>query len=127
MTQSGMLYQSPVEVTDLDLAFPARGPELTPAYEVLPTPFVTALPDNLWRNLFNDVFRNIAEDVELIPKYGVDADLAWRHLRVVMGTYGTKHEHKEAGWVWLASLWFEAARWKHRGMEYQVGVWPTRD
>ena len=120
-------FLQPTPVTDVDLAFPARGVELTPVYEAIPRKFRTEVWDNLWLNLFRDVFAGQADELQLLPAAGVDPDQAWRHLRVVMGTFGTKHEHKEIGWVWLASRWFCAARWKHQGMDYQVGEWSAPD
>lgn len=40
------------------------------------------------------------------PKEGIDMQLAIRHLQRINSSWTPKHEHKEAGVAYLASLWF---------------------
>jgi len=41
------------------------------------------------------------------PKVGIDLKKAMRHLKCIQASFAPKHEHKEAGVAYLASLWFE--------------------
>lgn len=103
-------WATPHAVEDVDIAFPARGPELTPSREELPEDM-----DGLrcWRDL--SFALNIgtidATTVRLLPKEGIDAEEAWRHLLVAFRTFGTKIEDKLDGTAYLMSLWFDAAIW----------------
>ena len=96
----------PVVVDDLDLAFPARGVELTPPAEVVPD----GVPES-WERFVSDVFMGLARDLQMVPADGIDPGAAWKHLDVVLGCFGTKHQDKIAGAAWLASLWFDAVIW----------------
>ncbi|MGN7187003.1 hypothetical protein [Microbacterium enclense] len=103
-------WSRPAEVTDVDIAFPARGPELTPAYETVSEEFKSQR--NVWVRVAERWFFH-GDPFDRFDIYGpvegVDGDLAVRHLQVVLGTYGTKHQHKIAGAAFLLSLWFERA------------------
>ena len=92
------------EVSDVDIAFPARGDEFTPPWDEIPDEFKKGQTPEV--NLFSDLFYGQPSSVTLEPREGVDREKAIRVLRVVMGTYGTKHEHKEAGWAYLVRQWF---------------------
>lgn len=101
-------WSVPSPVSDIDIAFAARGPELTPDYEDVPDEFKRS--GSVWVRFIDHWFfrGNPTEAFEVgRPRDGVDAELAFRHLKVVLGTFGTKHEHKTAGAAWLLSLWFE--------------------
>lgn len=104
-------WAQPTEVSDLDIAFAARGPELTPDYRIVPDEFKGFGSRNPWVKFIEHWFFEgdpfAAFDVHG-PKEGIDGDRAIRHLRVVMSTFGTKHEHKTAGAAWLMSLWFDS-------------------
>lgn len=103
-------WAQPHAVTDIEIAFAARGPELTPDYDVLPADF-TRWNGNLWVE-FAEHWFSLGDPFKAFdvtgPNPGIDGDAAIRHLRVVMGTWGTKHEHKIAGAAWLMSIWFTA-------------------
>lgn len=101
-------WNKPHDVTDIDIAFAARGPELTPDYAEVPDRFKNgATAEEQFVNHW--FFRgNPFEAFNLYgPVEGVDGDKAIRHLKVVLGTFGTKHEHKIAGAAYLVSLWFD--------------------
>lgn len=108
MTKTSNTWAQPTEVSDIDIAFAARGPQLTPAYEDVPDDFKhghspeEAFISHWFAN--GDPFS--AFDV-YGPVDGVDGRKAVRHLQVVLGTFGTKHEHKISGAAYLMSLWFE--------------------
>ena len=92
-------------VDDVDVAFPARGAELTPPYEEIPNEFKRS--DTPEVRLFWRLFVGKPPEVGLKPREGVDGVMALKVLQVVMSTYGTKHEHKVAGWAFLCREWFE--------------------
>lgn len=55
----------------------------------------------------------VEEDVsKLIPMVQEQIDKAFKHLGAIQGSFEPKHEHKEAGVAWLASLWFDEVVWK---------------
>lgn len=43
-----------------------------------------------------------------VPREGIDLRQAMDNLACVQGSWAPKHEHKEAGVAWLASLWFSS-------------------
>lgn len=94
----------PSEVTDIDLAFPARGIELMPDLDIIPDEF----QGNEWNRFAEDWFMFGWPEQGLFPKEGVDPEKAVAHARVVLGCYGIKHEHKIAGVGFLLSLWFDS-------------------
>ena len=100
-------WAKPHEVSNIDIAFPARGGELTPDYSEVPDEFKNS--GSLWVQFIDHWFALgnpfAAFDV-YGPNEGIDGDLAIRHLKVVLGTFATKHEHKVAGAAYLMSLWF---------------------
>lgn len=114
-------WAKPSPTTDLDLAFPARGPELTPVDDV---PDDSEWARGEWEPLVNGLFAGTIDgpSLSLLPAGDIDAREAWDHLQVVLGTFGTKHEHKIRGAAWLFSRWFEAAIWtERRGHPCQAG------
>lgn len=106
-------WRVPSKVTDVDIAFPARGDELTPPYESIPKEFKRH--SNAWVQ-FVDHWFSLGNPFSAFNVYGpvegVNGDEAIRHLKVVLGTFATKHEHKIAGAAYLMSLWFEAVERK---------------
>lgn len=112
----------PAVVTDADIAFPARGVELTPDFDELPDDY----RDLNMRGNHPEVFIHfelanalhafyavhlpLPEDLVFEFNEGVTADAVQRHVRVVVGTFGTKHEHKICGLAWLLSLWMKDIR-----------------
>lgn len=112
-----MDWNTPTPVDDVDLAFPSRGITLTPTDDV-PADFTPAG----WGDLVSHLFAHGSDDsLHLIPKRDIEAEVAWRHIRVVLGCYGLKHEQKVRGAAWLLSLWFEAAIWDTHNGECEAG------
>lgn len=93
------------QVHDVDLAFPSRGGELTPAWKDIPEEFKRS--DTPEVRLFGRLFAGVPIKVGLKAREGVDGTKALRVLKVVMGSYTLKHEHKTAGWAMLCREWFE--------------------
>lgn len=104
----------PEIVTAIDLAFPARGIRLKPGLEEIPADFK---PPAVYQHLFHAVFFGTGKDFQFLPADDIDPEVAWRHLLVVAGCYGFKHEDKEYLWCWLASQWYPSFRY----------LYPVRD
>lgn len=95
------IWDHPHEVSDVDVAFPARGGELVPLDEEIPE------VDPKWLELQRRWFyEGLPGQTEFHCVEGVDGEKAFRHLAVVNSTYAIKHEHKERAFAYLASRWF---------------------
>jgi len=93
------------EVRDVDLAFGCKAMSLMPARKDIPEEFCKH--DGPWQNLVGQWFFRGLEGASFLPKKGVDAQKAMRHLRAIMVSFDPKHEHKTAGCAYLLSEWFE--------------------
>lgn len=105
MTEREDRYVQPAPVTDLQIAFPADLRELLPPLELIPDEFKRGR--NEWTKFVDRWFFEGFPESGVIRKDGVDAELAYRHLSVLIGSYEPKHEHKVAAVAWLASRWFD--------------------
>ena len=99
----------PVELSDLDLAFPAKVSQLMPKYTDIPKEFTDFNRHNKWQQMVSDWFFCGLKDLKLAPKAGIDSKKAIRHISAIMGSFEPKHEHKEAACAYLLSLWFDDA------------------
>lgn len=98
-------FSKPTAVDDLTLAFPAGVMGLMPAYADIPDEFKRSRGQ--WQDWQGQwFFRGLQSYPE--PKDGIDVKQAMRHLAAIQGSYEPKHEHKEAGVAYLASLWFKS-------------------
>lgn len=113
-----MDWTQPTPVSDVDIAFPALGVQLTPTDDV-PADF----RPGAWGDLAAAAlaYGDQVQDLALAPRDGIDPEAAWRHLSVVLGCYGTKNQVKARGAAWLLSLWFEAAIWNTENGECEAG------
>lgn len=108
----------PVELTDVELAFPAHGLRLMPRD-------IERKPQ--WEELANDWFGNRVADIGLLcSKFLVDndgdAEKAWRHLRAIMGSFEPKHEQKIQAVGFLLGTWFRWGEWvTTEGVRKEVG------
>lgn len=118
-------FDAPVEVSDVQLAFPGNVMHLMPAFDDIPSDYRSnrrCWEQRLWIALF---FFGLA-DLELLPAEGIDPDKAFRHLRCIAGSFEPKHEHKEAALAYLTSRWFVGAWWKlNDGQEDCSENWQT--
>lgn len=106
-------WEKPSRVSDVELAFPAHGAQYTPLLEDLPEGFQMGNRGNLWIGFVERWFYSGDPWVEFEvgdARQDVDDLEAWRHLKVVLGTYETKHERKMAGGAYLMSRWFTGIR-----------------
>lgn len=114
-TQSDQ-WSVPMEVTDLDIAFPARGLELAPEWDDIPlefrpvgspTPEVRPyidLADQLF-NWYAGFAVGLKTNGVIEIKAGIEARTMQRHIQVVLLCYGFQHEHKIAAAAYLLSRW----------------------
>lgn len=98
-------WAAPQDVDDVTVAFPAKvcGTLLPPQTEI-PREFYDRR--NEWARITSQWFFK-GLDGRFIPKTGIDARRAVRHLSACMRSFEPKHEHKEAGVAYLLSLWFD--------------------
>ncbi len=94
----------PIPVTKADTVFGGKVHEILPPYEDIPDEFTSGRsPWVKWQREW--FFNGISKIPE--PKEGIDTNLAMANLACVQGSFAPKHEHKEAGVAYLASLWFQ--------------------
>lgn len=106
-------FSKPTVIDDVTLAFSANVQHLMPAYADIPAQFKNG--STMWNRFQSDWFYSGIQVSQMIPKPGIDKNLALRHLKVINGSYEPKHEHKEAAIAYLASLWFsEKSVWTAR-------------
>jgi hypothetical protein len=93
------------EVSDVELVFPTNVDKFLPS----------AIPDyenkDFWEGFTQSVFSSGLKE-KLVPKEGIDAGKALRHIKVCLGSWEPKHEHKIAGVAYLFSSWFEGIETK---------------
>jgi len=98
-----MKYQ-PINIDAVSQAFGGGAMNILPPYSAIPSEFKSS--GNQWNRWTASWFFKGLE-VLPVPKQGIDLRLAMRNLATVMRSWEPKHEHKEAGVAYLASLWFE--------------------
>jgi hypothetical protein len=98
----------PVDVSDLEIVFPAHVSHLMPPAEDIPQEFLNWNTRNRFQKVISAwIFDSLNADTEVIPKDGIDHVKAFRHIKTILGSYEPKHEYKEAASAYLLSLWFE--------------------
>ena len=95
----------PIPVSDVDIAFGGKAMEILPPVSAIPDEFYSYT--NKWNCFVSDWFFGGLKRYP-VPREGVDFKLALRNLACVIGSFEPKHEHKEAGAAYLASLWFSS-------------------
>lgn len=91
-------------ITQLDIAFgPKNIAEFLPAMGSIPKEFFeNSNPWNQWVSKW--FFNGLKEYVVAVE--GVNFKDAHAHIKVILGSFEPKHEHKIAGCAYLASMWF---------------------
>lgn len=108
-------FARPTPVNDVDLAFGGDIGKLMPLYRNLPDEFQRCWhhDSHKWCGPVNRWFGEGLDATKFKAKEGIDASMAWRHLRAIMGSWAPKHEHKIAAVAWLMSQWFEEPKHDH--------------
>jgi hypothetical protein len=95
---------NPVPVSDVEVAFPAMALDIMPEWDAIPEEYQDY---NTWSPFFMEWFtKGLPADVEFHMAGGIDGNTAFRHLSVILGSYAPRHQHKEAAFTFLCSLWF---------------------
>jgi hypothetical protein len=105
-------WTRPTPVTDVEIAFPANALDYMPSYADCKDA-LHAMEDRgrRWIDFQQAWFYDgLAADTKIDLRDGIDSEQAIRHLKVIQGSYASKHEHKEAAVAYLASLWFDDVR-----------------
>lgn len=99
-----MSKRVPIPVTPLDRAFGKTEGILPPMSEI-PSEFKSQ--NNAWVKWQQQWFFEGLQRWP-VPRDGVDLKTAMANLGCVQASFDPKHEHKEAGVAYLASLWFSS-------------------
>lgn len=109
MTQYMKAPFEPIEVSDLESAFPANVEHLMPALTDIPEEFRERSSN--WLQLVNRWFEiGLPATVQFAPNEPFSAEKAYRHLDCILRSFQPKHEHKMAAMAYLSSLWFHGVR-----------------
>lgn len=97
--------RKPIDVTAADRAFGSRKvlEQILPPMSEIPSEFKTQY--HPWVKWQQDWFFSGLKRYP-VPRDGIDRKQAMANLAVVQGSWEPKHEHKQAGVAYLASLWF---------------------
>lgn len=93
----------PRKVDDLDAAFGGSAMKILPPMNKIPDEFMSFR--NPWVKWQIDWFHKGLDHCPE-PRAGIDMNLAMVNLACVQRSFEPKHEHKQAGVAYLASLWF---------------------
>jgi len=94
---------TPIKLSALDIAFGGNAMQILPPNSAIPDEFKRQ--GGVWPKWQADWFYSGLKRWPK-PKDGIDMHLAMANLKCVMGSFEPKHEHKQAGVAYLASLWF---------------------
>lgn len=104
-------WSKPVAVSDLDVGMGARDMcVLLPQMKDIPEDFKSFFgrgEANKWVKIVDDMFFRGVKKIEIMPKEGVNSVIAMRHLKAILHSWESSHEHKTAGVAYLMSLWFD--------------------
>jgi hypothetical protein len=93
----------PTAVSDVDAAFGGQAMKILPKWKDIPSEFKSM--GNQWSQwAARWFFKGLTHYP--VPRDGIDLHAAMRNLATVQRSFEPKHEHKEAGVAYLASLWF---------------------
>jgi hypothetical protein len=93
------------KITGTDVAFgPKNIGDFLPLMSDIPKEFYDR--DNEWNKYICNWFFNGMKEWPVAVE-GVHFKQAAAHIRVILGSWEPKHEHKIAGCAYLASLWFK--------------------
>lgn len=103
-------WDTPKEVDDVTLAFPADVEHLMPERrfcedELKKLPGAGRDWVEFQRKWF---FEGLPATTTFNMREGINGTMAFRHLDAIQGSFQPKHEHKEAAVAYLASLWIES-------------------
>ena len=82
--------------------------EMIPPYDVIPSPYRAEFGEGkMWVELADRLFfRGNGQHVSYSMQEGINSQLAFVNLRVILSSFELKHEHKIAAAAYLMSRWF---------------------
>jgi len=92
------------EVSDAQLAFPARLGKMLPPRKEIPKKYWAWHGQDLASQWF---YEGLPKGTTFVPKEGVDRQKALRHLKALLGSFEPEHNHKMAAVTFLLDEWFE--------------------
>lgn len=95
----------PIAISRADVAFGGKVDQILPAWKDIPDEFKNGRSP--WVEWQSDWFFK-GLDRYPVAKDGIDLDMAMSNLAAIQGSWDPKHEHKQAGVAYLASLWFSS-------------------
>ena len=107
------------EATTIELAFPANVLEFMPKMEDIPDEFkgFGSKNDPIEVTFISDWFFGGIKKHTLIPREGVDGKKALNHIKMILGSFEPKHEHKEAACAFLVREWFSSVEYEKNKRE----------
>lgn len=102
-------WAKPKPVSDLILAFSANViGEYLPLETEIPDDFYQC--GNQYNRIVSKIFFGSTNGWDFLLKDGIDLTAFSRHIKVCLGSFEPKHEHKIAGVAYLFPLWCEEIR-----------------
>jgi len=95
----------PIDVDKLDQVLGGKAMDILPKWGDIPEQFKRG--SNPWVKWQQQWFFSGLKAMP-VPKEGIDLKKAMSNLACCQGSFEPKHEHKEAGVAYLASLWFSS-------------------
>jgi len=111
-------WNTPKEVSNIDIAFPAQVSHLLPAWEEIPEKYKKDHDPAV--DLMQTWFYQGLAETEFISREGVDKIKALRQVKACLGSFEPKHEHKTAGVAYLLSLFFSEVKSKDKTWKLEV-------
>lgn len=111
-------WTKPFPLSKVEVVFPAGALHFMPKEEEIPKEFWPGRGDETeksaaWLRFQSDwFFAGIKPSLQIDLKEGVDGEVAMAHLAAIQGTFACSHQHKEASFAYLCSLWFNEAMWE---------------
>jgi hypothetical protein len=83
--------------------------EMVPPYDVIPSPYRAEFGEGkMWVEVADQLFfRGNGQHVSYSMQEGINSQLAFGNLRIILSSFELKHEHKIAAAAYLMSRWFE--------------------
>lgn len=104
---------TPQPIDDVDFAYPASVKHLMPSGQEYETYRQNWFHGTTWGfKLFNEWFYSGVKGLAMIPKEGINPELATRHIIAIMRSFEPQHEDKTAACAYLLEHWFESATWE---------------
>jgi hypothetical protein len=98
------------EITKPDIVFgTTKG---LPDYDTVPEDFKYG--KTKWNMLFNDWFYSGISELRFVKREGIDPEKAYDHIQALIKSFGSKHEHKEAGVAYLLSQYFKDVSYRKK-------------